>query len=583
MTQSSFYADGETYDTAVVESNDVPASIENSQAPSGFYPNGNVYDELTPEGEVLTTMTALRNQAAASQAAAATSEANADDSEAQALAHKNAAATSAAAALVSENNADASEAAAANSETNAATSAANADTSEANAATSASTATTQAGIATTKASEAATSAAAALVSEGNADTSEANAASSASTASTQAGIATTQAGIATTQAGISTTQAGIATTKAGEAATSATNAATSETNADTSEANAATSASTATTQAGIATTKAGEAATSASTASTAATNATNAYNSFRGIYYGSASSDPSLDPNGAAPGAGDFYFNTTTQKFRAYNGSSWADMVAGGAASRYRYTATAGQTTFSGADGAGLTLNYTVGSVEVIVNGLWLPYNEYTATSGTSIVLSAASVVGDNVYVFALSNFSVADALAKTSNGSDILDKPTFRSNLGLGAYATAATGQLPGTGGSNVPAAGMIGERLSASGSLNLTSGSSGNIASLTLGTGVYDIEWIATFGGPGATSSSDWITAVSTTSGTVGTNLIDGGAAVIHNRRPAGGDISECHASIRFRVNPSTSTTYYLNAQATFTASTYSVNGKMIATRVS
>jgi hypothetical protein len=42
MTQSSFYADGEIYDTAVVESNDVSAAPVNSGAPSSFYANGGV-------------------------------------------------------------------------------------------------------------------------------------------------------------------------------------------------------------------------------------------------------------------------------------------------------------------------------------------------------------------------------------------------------------------------------------------------------------------------------------------------------------------------------------------------------------
>jgi hypothetical protein len=45
MVDSSFYADGEVYDTAVVETNDHGASLTPSQAPSGFYPGGTVYNE----------------------------------------------------------------------------------------------------------------------------------------------------------------------------------------------------------------------------------------------------------------------------------------------------------------------------------------------------------------------------------------------------------------------------------------------------------------------------------------------------------------------------------------------------------
>jgi len=161
MTQSSFYADGEIYDTAVVESNDVPASVLPTTAPSGFYPNGGVYDELAPEGPVLAQMTSLRDQAAASQAAAGTS-------------------------------------------------ATNAHTSEVNAATSAGTATTQAGIATTKAGAASTSA-------GNAATSESNALSYKNAANTSATNAATSEGNALTYknaANTSATNAGTSETNA---------------------------------------------------------------------------------------------------------------------------------------------------------------------------------------------------------------------------------------------------------------------------------------------------------------------------------------------------------------------------------
>lgn len=47
MTSSSFYVDGETYDTAVVTSNDNPASTTPSQAPSSFFVTGGVVGEGT--------------------------------------------------------------------------------------------------------------------------------------------------------------------------------------------------------------------------------------------------------------------------------------------------------------------------------------------------------------------------------------------------------------------------------------------------------------------------------------------------------------------------------------------------------
>ena len=73
-----------------------------------------------------------------------------------------------------------------------------------------------------------------------------------------------------------------------------------------------------------------------------------------------------------------------------------------GRASRYTYIATAGQTTFSGADSSpqALTMQYTPGYVEVAVNGVWLPPSDYTATNGSSIVLPFGCVAGDIVYAY---------------------------------------------------------------------------------------------------------------------------------------------------------------------------------------
>ena len=198
---------------------------------------------------------------------------------------------------------------------------------------------------------AAASAAAASTSETNAATSETNAATSASTATTKASEASTSASNAAASESSASSSASSASTSESNAATSETNAATSETNAATSETNAAssassasTSASTATTQAGIATTQASNASTSAtnaassasaasSSASAASTSATNAAtsasdaqaikDSIDEFYLGAQASDPTLDNNGNPVTAGDWYFNTTADETRIYNGSTW--------------------------------------------------------------------------------------------------------------------------------------------------------------------------------------------------------------------------------------------------------------------
>ena len=54
----------------------------------------------------------------------------------------------------------------------------------------------------------------------------------------------------------------------------------------------------------------------------------------------------------------------------------------------YTYIATAGQTSFTGSDANSLTLAYTAGSIQVFLNGFKLETDDYTATDGTSVVLT---------------------------------------------------------------------------------------------------------------------------------------------------------------------------------------------------
>jgi hypothetical protein len=206
--------------------------------------------------------------------------------------------------------------AAATSASAAATSATNAANSATSASSSATSASTSATTATTKASEASTSASNAATSETNAGNSATSAASSASSASTSASNASTSA----TNAATSETNAA---SSASSASTSATNAASSATTATTQASSASTSATNAANSASAASTSESNAAASASTASTAATNAQAAADAIDAFYLGAQASDPTLDNNGNPVTAGDWYFNTSSNETRIYNGSTW--------------------------------------------------------------------------------------------------------------------------------------------------------------------------------------------------------------------------------------------------------------------
>jgi len=75
---------------------------------------------------------------------------------------------------------------------------------------------------------------------------------------------------------------------------------------------------------------------------------------------------------------------------------------------RFIYTATAGQTTFSGSDSLGRTLTYTDSEyTDVYLNGVKLDKADYTATSGTSIVLDSGATAGDILEVLAFDTFGL--------------------------------------------------------------------------------------------------------------------------------------------------------------------------------
>lgn len=200
----------------------------------------------------------------------------------------NEAAASATSAQTAQAAAEVAKAAAETAQVNAETAETNAETAETNAETAENAAVAAQGSATTAKTAAETAQSAAEVAKTASETAETNA----ETAETNASASATTA-----------------TTKASEAATSATSATSASTSASTSATNAATSATAAQT-----------AQTAAEAAQTAAESAKEAID---GLYLGALSSNPTVDGNGNAVTAGDWYFNTSDGSTRIYNGSTW--------------------------------------------------------------------------------------------------------------------------------------------------------------------------------------------------------------------------------------------------------------------
>ena len=210
------------------------------------------------------------------------------------------------------------------------------------------------------------------------------------------------------------------------AAASAAAASTSETNAATSETNAAASAV---------------------TASDGATTVQDAVDDLQTLYLGAKASNPTLDNEGNPLVEGAMYFNTVVNLMKVYVTGSWVDAGSSvnGTLNRFNTVATSGQTTF--------TTNYDIGFVDVYLNGVKLvPDTDFTASNGTSIVLTTGATLNDNVEIIAFGSFQVADQLQISNNLSDVASASASIVNLGISATAaelntldgiTASTSEL--------------------------------------------------------------------------------------------------------------------------------------------
>ena len=223
------------------------------------------------------------------------------------------------------------------------------------------------------------------------------------------------------------------------------------------------------------------------------------------------------------------------------SGVAWASFPT--ARTSQAFTASAGQTTFS--------FSYTVGLVDVFVNGIKLSTSEFTATNGSSVVLAVGCFVGDIVEILSyntatgggggggtLSNIvedttpqlgGNLDLFSKTINGTggiNITGVVTATSFVGDGSALTGVVGSGSGVviqhDGSNVGTAGTI----------NFST----NLDVTPISAGIVTVT--ASGGGSGITTAEVRantlvVTGVSTLTGTVNLSTINSTASnlSIHN----------------------------------------------------
>jgi hypothetical protein len=161
-----------------------------------------------------------------------------------------------------------------------------------------------------------------------------------------------------------------------------------------------------------------------------------AVNAFANIYLGPNATAPTLDPDGSALDVGDLYFDTTSQTMKVYSSSGWtnAGSSVNGTAARFEYTATASQTTFTGADSNSAVLAYDAGFIDVYLNGVKLAGADYVATSGTSVVLAAGAAVNDILMIVAYGTFQLANISI-----NDLTDTPASIGSAGQALVVNGA------------------------------------------------------------------------------------------------------------------------------------------------
>ena len=177
------------------------------------------------------------------------------------------------------------------------------------------------------------------------------------------------------------------------------------------------------------------------------------YDNFDDRYLGAKSSAPSTDNDGNALITGAIYWNTPSATMYAWTGSAWGSISSSSDIYRYRYTATGGETSKSGADDNGLTMSYIVGKEQVYLNGVLLARtSDYVATNGSSIASLAALTAGDILEIITFTSFEVANVISPTvidakgdliaGTSADVVGKLTVGTNgQYLQADSSTATG----------------------------------------------------------------------------------------------------------------------------------------------
>ena len=187
-------------------------------------------------------------------------------------------------------------------------------------------------------------------------------------------------------------------------------------------------------------------------AANSAAAAASSFDSFDDRYLGAKSVAPTVDNDGNPLVVGAlFYLDTGTAEqigMYVYDGAGWVKASAAAVASivTYEYTASGGQTVFSGADDNSVTMTFTSGLLQVFLNGVLLnPGNDFT-TGINTVTLVSGAVSGDSLTVVAFASFNVANTYTQAQIDAALALKSPSASPTFTGTVTLPVTTDYDGT-----------------------------------------------------------------------------------------------------------------------------------------
>ena len=167
---------------------------------------------------------------------------------------------------------------------------------------------------------------------------------------------------------------------------------------------------------------------------------------------------------------GDLWFDTTNNVMKVYGSGGFVTAASSinGTANRHKFTATSGQTTFT-VDDDGNNLVYDAPYLDLFLNGIRLVNGtDFTATSGTSIVLTVGAAANDILEIVAYGTFELANFSIGAANDVSL----TGITDGQVLVYNSTSSSFQPG----NASSAEVYGFNKDASGNLIVTTTDGGN-----------------------------------------------------------------------------------------------------------